>query len=722
MSFIIRWGLEDKGIEHLLRLIDCHMPVPLLGSKYLFLKKFPTPPSMKIRYICPECSDLLPRDIDEGIECSCGHYCSIKILKDDGNFFVQLSISDQIQQIMSNNELVNLMRKECQENDVINGKVYRRLRNRGVIGDDDVTLQWNTDGVRPFKSSNVSVWPIQACINELPFNARKDNMLLCGLYYGKEKPIINAFMKPFVDELENLHTEGIVCNVSGKGYPVNIKVHTLLSSVDSVARPKLQGIKQFNGKYGCSFCLHTGRRIERGRGSARVYIGSLGELRSTEQHLQALEQLEYYNDTHRQKKTHIQGVKGGSVLLLLSVFNIIWSFVPDYMHASLEGVVTTFLKHWTSYENKDKDYYLNSNKRKILNDRIQSIKPPVEITRTPRKIDELNLWKASELRSFLLYYSLVCLKGLIPHKYLKHWFLFVYSMTIFLKEKFDDYKFENAKAALVKFVDNIAVVYSGCYSLYTFNIHLLFHMPKAAEDFGGLWASSTFPFEHFNGVLTKLIKGTRSVPQQICRSFLRLRHVSHLSSKIFSCNDCSQPGKELYESMLWKYYSSHNSYLFSNTLRLFGAPENYSLPLVEKITIQEYLQINVKSIAQSFRRLIFKGIVFHANAYGALTVRNNSIAQMNDGIFIDIARILIIDCVDPERKHCVVLGELLEVSDEDLCHDRELGISSNNIVHICRRSGRIISYLTQSIISKCVCVSYSNAVHIIPLVNTLERD
>jgi len=37
MSFIIRWGFEEKGIEHLLRLLDCHMPTALLGSRYLFL-------------------------------------------------------------------------------------------------------------------------------------------------------------------------------------------------------------------------------------------------------------------------------------------------------------------------------------------------------------------------------------------------------------------------------------------------------------------------------------------------------------------------------------------------------------------------------------------------------------------------------------------------------------------------------------------------------------
>ena len=74
-------------------------------------------------------------------------------------------------------------------------------------------------------------------------------------------------------------------------------------------------------------------------------------------------------------------------------------------------------------------------------------------------------------------------------------------MTIFLKEKIDNYEFENATAALIKFVDNIIIVYPDCYSLYTFNTHLLLHMPKVVKDFGGLWVSFTFSFEHFNEVI-----------------------------------------------------------------------------------------------------------------------------------------------------------------------------------------------------------------------------
>lgn len=344
MAFIIRWGLEEKAIEHLLRLIDTHLPASILDSKYLFLKQFACFPSMNVIYICPQCHDLLPPNVIE-VDCTCGYHCVINKLKEDGNYFIQLSIKEQIREIMKNHDLVKVMRKECRENDVVNGKVYKRLRNTGVISDDDITLQWNTDGVSPFKSSKASFWPIQACINELPFHIRKENMLLCALYYGKQKPYVNSFLKPFVSELKDLHTEGIDCLIAGRDTPQNVKVHILLSSVDSVARPMLQGINQFNGRYGCSFCLHRGRRIARNNGKARVYVGGVTQLRTSQQHIEALERLQEYNQSHRMKRKHIEGVKYASVLLLLPQFDIVQSFVPDYLHAALEGTVKTFLKH-----------------------------------------------------------------------------------------------------------------------------------------------------------------------------------------------------------------------------------------------------------------------------------------------------------------------------------------------------------------------------------------
>lgn len=40
---------------------------------------------------------------------------------------------------------------------------------------------------------------------------------------------------------------------------------------DSVARPILQNMTQFNGHYGCSLCFHPGEQVPKGNGTVRVY-------------------------------------------------------------------------------------------------------------------------------------------------------------------------------------------------------------------------------------------------------------------------------------------------------------------------------------------------------------------------------------------------------------------------------------------------------------------
>ncbi|KAG5314429.1 POL4 protein, partial [Pseudoatta argentina] len=56
-------------------------------------------------------------------------------------------------------------------------------------------------------------------------------------------PNSNLYLNSFVEELTSLY---------------EIKVHTIVSLVDSIARSILQAIVQYNGRYGCSFCLHEG--------------------------------------------------------------------------------------------------------------------------------------------------------------------------------------------------------------------------------------------------------------------------------------------------------------------------------------------------------------------------------------------------------------------------------------------------------------------------------
>lgn len=96
------------------------------------------------------------------------------------------------------------------------------------------------------------------------------------------------------------------------------------------ARPAMQNTTQFNGYFGCGFCLHPGNLVERQikytvsdiEYSDRDAEGMLGDME-----LALVEQ------------KSVRGVKGPSPLINMSHFDIVWGFVPDYMHAVLLGVI-----------------------------------------------------------------------------------------------------------------------------------------------------------------------------------------------------------------------------------------------------------------------------------------------------------------------------------------------------------------------------------------------
>ena len=55
---------------------------------------------------------------------------------------------------------------------------------------------------------------------------------------------------------------------------------------------------------------------------------------------------------------------------------------------------------------------------------LAEIKPPNNISRCPQSIENHSkYWKASELRSFLLFYGAVVLSGIIPDAWFAHFML-----------------------------------------------------------------------------------------------------------------------------------------------------------------------------------------------------------------------------------------------------------------------------------------------------------
>ncbi|GBL56903.1 hypothetical protein AVEN_71174-1 [Araneus ventricosus] len=108
-------------------------------------------------------------------------------------------------------------------------------------------------------------------INELPPNERKDHILMCGLWFGPHKPNMNVFLKPFVTELSNLSRSGFKWIDATNSKQIVTKVFPIICSSDAPARAAVQNFIQYNGKYGCGFCQHSGERVEKGKGFCRIY-------------------------------------------------------------------------------------------------------------------------------------------------------------------------------------------------------------------------------------------------------------------------------------------------------------------------------------------------------------------------------------------------------------------------------------------------------------------
>ena len=359
---------------------------------------------------------------------------------------------------------------------MLNGSVIKDNFCQGTISDTDITLMWNTDGAPVFSSSKKSIWPLQACVNEM-YPTCKDNLLLLGLWFGKQKPRPHTFLKPFVDELQRLGSHGLTY-VNSNGKSVHSKVFALCCSTDACARPVVRNTTQFNGRFGCDWCLDEGQIVTRGDGKARIYLPSKGPLtlRSKAGFLD-----DALNST---SENPVNGIKGVSPLLFLPVFDIVEGFVPDYLHCVLLGVVRMFSGLWFDSVNHGKSWYIKQSGVSQVSEKLLSLKPPSDISRLPRSLAERKYWKGSEWMSFLLYYSLIVLLGILPAKYVNHWFLLVYALHVLLQDHVSDEDIISAEAALLEFAVGVRTLYGEEFS--TFNVHQLLHLCHAVRNWGPL--------------------------------------------------------------------------------------------------------------------------------------------------------------------------------------------------------------------------------------------
>jgi len=161
-----------------------------------------------------------------------------------------------------------------------------------------------------------------------------------------------------------------------------------------------------------------------------------------------------------------------------------------------------------------------------ISDRLISLRKvvPTEFARKPRSLTEIDRWKATEFRAFLLYFGPVVLSGFLPDFVYSHFMFLSASIRILASPKFC-YKFNNyAHELLVSFVEQSKEIYGAEFIVY--NVHALFHLAAGVKRFGPLDTFCAFPFENQLKHLKRLVRKISQPLPQIVRRITERRHFS----------------------------------------------------------------------------------------------------------------------------------------------------------------------------------------------------
>lgn len=519
LKFSLTSSLTLTNMTNLFKLFNFQFLEPVLPDSHYMLNNLLNPEGgTEFHAVCPHCSAYIGKF--EEVKCVkncrvCGGQLDL-LNACNVSYFVIINPARQISHLLNIYENhYDYVMKERNYNvdkitDVHDGNAYRKFRESLPVEakNNYVSSILNTDGTRKFECSDCSLWPIFLMLNELPIEARTKNLITCGLWFAKKKPDMNAFLNPFLDVVDELRKEGISCKI--KGETRLIKLYIPESCVDAVARAPMQGIHQFNGECGCSWCLHRGQFAE---GAWRYPLEDQpSKLRDAETTMNAM--------LTATPERHIDGVIGPTPLATLEEHDIVFGVLPDYLHCGPQGVIKQFI-----------EYYATTMDAEEVDSIMMSITASHQMAHLTRPFSSRANWSARDRENFALYYSIPIFSRKLSKEWFHHWLLLVESLYILLQESIDVAELDRADEMLHEFVGK-AQGYFGIKAM-KYNVHQMLHIGRSVLDWGPLWAHSTFAFEAGNHYILRATKCARGVTQQIVR-YVNLQHnISLVQERVY---------------------------------------------------------------------------------------------------------------------------------------------------------------------------------------------
>lgn len=187
------------------------------------------------------------------------------------------------------------------------------------------------------------------------------------------------------------------------------------------------------------------------------------------------------------------------------------------MHLVCLGVEKKIINLWMKGWRVDEKTLLKFSHKtdKSISASLTSIKAriPSEFVRKTRDLGEVDGWKATEFRLFLLYVGPIVFKGYLPQKYLYHFNCLHVAIRILCDENDCIKNNACAKSLLHYFVTESIKLYGENFVIY--NIHNLVHLADDVLKFGPLDTFSAFSFESYLYFLQKILKKGEKPLQQL---------------------------------------------------------------------------------------------------------------------------------------------------------------------------------------------------------------
>lgn len=345
-------------------------------------------------------------------------------------------------------------------------------------------LQINIDGLPLFKSSGIQVWPIIGRLLSFP---NKEPAVI-ALFSGPHKPKpAEVFLEDFVAELKELES-----GIDFEGKQIFVQLDSVIC--DTPARAFVKNIKSHNGYFGCDKCVQQGEYV---CGRMTFPLDSY-PLRTDESFAQRKD------EEHHQGPNPFQGLNVGMVS----------QFPGDYMHSVCLGVVRKLVNIWLRGALR---FRLPASIVNRLSDSLTGLRKyiPLEFARKPRTLRDVDRWKATEFRMFLLYIGPVILPVYLDTNIYQNFMLLFCSIAILVSPTLSSLHWQYADTLLKMFVTHFGQIYGK--EALVYNVHSLVHLAQDVRQHGCLDNFSAFPYENHLQKLKKLVRKPERPLAQIVR-------------------------------------------------------------------------------------------------------------------------------------------------------------------------------------------------------------